>query len=217
MFKHAIFVTVIGLIIIITPFTAHARPVSYKDSWTVMLRNDGEQNSAHMHYTFDRKHSLGLRVRYDREQDTTFTGAQLNRLFKRWNTLDSQANLYGRIGLGTVNEGQTLLGREGELGLFLGASGDWETRRYFISGALEHWEQGDFGTETSLHNRLGIAPYVAGTGALHTWLMVETHYRPNKDEQLGATALVRLFKGPSLLELGVDTDGDALLNYFHRF
>ncbi len=196
---------------------SQARPVSYPEGWTLMLRHDAEANSAHVHYTTDPRHSIGLRLRYDREAEAFFTGAQINRLFKRWNEVDSQANFYGHIAVGQVSD-QSALGRGDELGLYAGLSADWETRRYFISGAIDHWEQGDFGTKTRLHNRLGVAPYVANTGALHTWFMLESHYRPDRDEdKFGATALVRFFKGPGLLELGVDNDGAPVLNYIHRF
>ena len=201
----------------LTPI-AQARPVSYTDSWTVMLRNDVEQNSAHLHYTFDRRHSLGLRLRYDRDSDSVFTGAQLNRLVKRWNETDSQANIYGHAALGLVtDEAPSASARPDDVGFFLAASADWETRRYFTSASIDYWDQGRFGNEISYHSRLGIAPYIAGTGALHTWIMVEGHHRPQDDTPLSASALLRFFKGPSLLELGVDTQGEPLLNYIHRF
>ena len=200
---------------------AEARPVSYPDAWTVMLRNDVNQNSAHIHYTLDTQHSVGLRLRYDREGDFTFMGAQLNRLINRWNKVDSQANLYGRVAIGHVtdnlDDGELRLKRESDEGLFLGVSGDWETRRYFVSAAAEHWDNGRFGEFSEFHGRLGIAPYVANTGALHTWIMVEGHHRPESRDKVGASALLRFFKGPSLLEVGIDDTGEPLLNYIHRF
>jgi len=206
---------------LLSAHAAQARPVSYPDAWTVMLRNDADQNSAHIHYTFDTQHSVGLRLRYDREGDFVFTGAQLNRLIKRWNKVDSQANLYGRVAIGQVTDNldssEMRLKRESDEGLFLGVSGDWETRRYFVSAAAEHWDNGRFGEFSSFHSRLGIAPYVANTGALHTWIMVEGHHRPESRDKVGASALLRFFKGPSLLEVGVDDQGQPLLNYIHRF
>lgn len=212
------FTMVVGVL----PLAATARPVSYPDAWTLMVRNDVDQNSLHAHYTFDTRHSIGLRLRYDRDGDFVFTGAQLNRLIKRWNKPDSQANVYARIAAGRVSDDKDALEarpkRDDDYALFIGASADWETRRYFVSGALEHWDNGDFGSKSSAHARLGIAPYVANTGALHSWLMVEGHYRPDRDEnETGASALVRFFKGPALLELGVDDTGEPLVNYIHRF
>lgn len=203
------------------PLVAEARPVSYPEGWTVMLRNDVNQNSAHVHYTLDTNHSVGLRVRYDREGDFIFTGAQVNRLMKRWNKPDSQANIYGRIGLGYVSddrdESEMRLEKDGDAALFIGVSADWETRRYFVSAAAEHWENGRFGEFSSFHSRLGIAPYVANTGALHTWFMIEGHHRPESQDKVAASALLRFFKGPALLEVGLDDRGEPLLNYIHRF
>ena len=203
------------------PASAYARPVSYPDGWTIMIRNDADQNSAHVHYTFDMRHSLGLRVRYDRDGDFTFTGAQLNRLIKRWNKPDSQANIYGRFGFGVVSDdhdsAEMRPARDDDTAMFFGLSGDWETRRYFLSASAEHWDNGRFGSTSSYHSRLGIAPYVANTGALHTWIMIEGHYRPEREDELGASALLRFFKGPALVEIGVDDNAHPLLNYIHRF
>lgn len=203
------------------PSVAQARPVSYPDAWTVMLRNDVNQNSVHVHYTLDTQHSVGLRLRYDREGDFTFTGVQLNRLMKRWNKINSQANIYGRVAIGQVtdnlDDNELRLKRDSDEAIFFGVSGDWETRRYFVSATAEHWDNGRFGEFSSFHSRLGIAPYVANTGALHTWVMVEGHHRPESRDKVGATAILRFFKGPSLLEVGVDDQGEPLLNYIHRF
>ena len=197
---------------------AEASPVSYPDGWTLNLRNDRVQNSALAHYTIDTEHAIGARLRYDRDGDFTFVGAQLNRLVKRWNQPNSQANIYGRIALGKVfDDNSGPLKRDDDEAIFLGVSGDWETRRYFISAAAEHWENGRFGEFSNFHTRLGIAPYVANTSALHTWLMVEGYNRPESRVKTGAIAIIRFFKGPSLVELGIDDQGEALLNYIHRF
>ncbi len=217
MHRFAILIAATGLLTV----PAQARPVSYPEGWTLMIRNDADQNSTHVHYTFDTRHSFGVRARYDREGDFVFTGAQLNRLMKRRNTRDSQANIYARIGAGIVADDKDASElrpeRDNDSALFLGLSADWETRKYFVSGAAEYWDNGRFGETSSLHSRAGFAPYVANTGALHTWLMAEGHYRPQSPKKTGVSALVRFFKGPALLELGVDDDGAPLLNYIHRY
>lgn len=205
----------------ILPNVAEARPVSYPEGWTLIVGNDVNQNSALIHYTLDTEHSLGLRLRYDREGDFVFTGAQVNRLIKRWNNADSQANIYGHVAIGRVSdnldESELRPERDNDAGLFIGASADWETRRYFVSAAAEHWESGRFGEFSTFHGRLGIAPYVANTGALHTWFMVEGLHRPESRDPVSARALLRFFKGPALLEAGIDDTGEPLLNYIHRF
>lgn len=198
---------------------AQARPVSYPGGWTLMIRNSADQNSLHAHYTLDKDHSIGLRVRKDRDADALFIGPQAVRLIKRWNKPDSQANIYGRAAIGLVTDisDSPLPARADDIGAFIGVSADWETRRYFTAARFEHWQQGRFGNRSLYHARLGVAPYVANTGALHTWIMVEGHYRPKTDNELGATALLRFFKGPGLLELGIDTQKQPVVNYIHRF
>ncbi|WP_371396247.1 hypothetical protein [Fretibacter rubidus] len=218
--------TAILIVIIAASFMslpANARPVSYPGGWTVMLRNDVDINSAHIHYTPDPKHSVGARIIYDRKGDFIYTGVQVNRLIKRWNKVDSQANIYGMVSAGLVtDETSGPFKRRDDGAGFIALAADWETRRYFVSASAEHWERGQYDDETAYHGRLGIAPYVAGTGALHTWVMVEGHHKPESDglvknDNVGATALLRFFKGPSLLEVGIDDQGEALLNYIHRF
>lgn len=221
--RQLLVITAVLLTYGLTALPAQARPVSYPSGWTVMLRNDADINSAHVHYTPDPKHSIGLRVVYDRQGDFIYTGAQGNRLIKRWNKRDSQANIYGMVSAGLIaDETSGPLARADDAGGFIGLAADWETRRYFISASAEHWERGHYGDETLYHGRLGIAPYVAGTGALHTWFMIEGHHRPESSgprqrEKLGATALLRFFKGPSLVEVGIDDQGEPMLNYIHRF
>ena len=41
--------------------------------------------------------------------------------------------------------------------------------------------------------RLGFAPYIAGYGALHTWLMYELHNMPEYDDALISNFVLRLF------------------------
>ncbi len=200
---------------------AQARPVSYPGGWTLIFVNDVNENSALAHYTLDSQHSLGLRVRYDREGDFTFTGAQINRLVKRWNKPNSQANLYARIGAGVVTDNldsaEMRPDRGTDAAFFLNASADWETRRYFTSATAQYWNNGRFGDTSNFKGRLGVAPYIANTGSIHTWIMAEGRYRPQNQNELGAAILLRFFKGPALLEVGVDDEGEPLLNYIHRF
>ena len=211
----AIYLSILALFVAIT---AQARPVSYPEGWTFITQHNDVQNSALAHYTLDTQHALGLRARYDRNGDYTFIGPQLNRLVKRWNKPDSQANIYARAAIGAVIDDQSgPLRREDDIGLFIGASGDWETRKYFISATAEYWDNGRFGNFSTFHGRLGIAPYVANTGSLHTWIMIEGRARPQSNDTYSSAALLRFFKGPALLEVGIDDEGEPLLNYIHRF
>ncbi len=200
---------------------ADARPVSYPGGWTLMQVNEAESHSLHIHYSPSPKYSIGLKVEDMGYQDHIFYGGQYNRLLKRWNKPASQANIYLKLGAGIAdgqfNEGLDKTQAAG----FARLSGDWETRRWFTGGDIHVYATED---ETMSHQsiRLGVAPYVADTGALHTWLMVQVDHRPNLDETLGAekltaTPLIRFFKGSGLLELGYSTNEEPLVNFIYRF
>ena len=61
-------------------------------------------------------------------------------------------------------------------------------------------------------------PYEGDSGDLHTWLMLEGDHRPSDPDTVTATPLVRLFKGPLLLELGYNlTANQPLMNFTYRF
>jgi hypothetical protein len=57
--------------------------------------------------------------------------------------------------------------------------------------------------------RAGVAPYVAGSGALHTWLFLQAGRVAAPGRQFEVTPVVRLFKGPVLAEAGVSHRGSA--------
>ena len=65
--------------------------------------------------------------------------------------------------------------------------------------------------------RLGFAPYIAGYGALHTWLMYELHNMPEYDDALISNLVLRLFKSTNLLELGIDQNKNTTINFIKRF
>ena len=65
--------------------------------------------------------------------------------------------------------------------------------------------------------RLGFAPYTAGYGALHTWLMYELHNMPENDDALISNFVLRFFKSTNLLELGMDQNKNTTVNFIKRF
>ena len=47
--------------------------------------------------------------------------------------------------------------------------------------------------------------------------MLQVEHMPKRDEEVVVTPLVRLFKGTTLVELGVSDEGEALANWIVRF
>lgn len=203
-----------GLALTALAAPASARPVSYAGGWTLMQENNGMYSSLHAHYSPTATDSVGLYVEQNWDMDTTFTGLQYNRLVKRWNAPASQGNVYFKLGAGAASP---FAGGDADLASFAGLAADWETRRVFVSYDVR---ARDFGPDESVTHaaRLGVAPYVAEFGALHTWAMVQVENSPEADESLTFTPLVRLFKGPLLIEAGytVETE-EFMLNWTWRF
>ncbi|ABI75601.1 conserved hypothetical protein [Hyphomonas neptunium ATCC 15444] len=203
-----------GLALAALAAPASARPVSYAGGWTVMQENNGMYSSLHLHYSPTATDSIGLYTENNWDMDAVFTGLQYNRLVKRWNAPQSQGNLYLKLGAGAADpygeDGQRAAG-------FAGLAADWETRRVFVSYDVR---ARDYGSDQSVSHaaRIGLAPYVAGYGDLHTWAMVQVENHPEADNPVQVTPLLRLFTGPVLVEAGYTLEEDRfLLNWIYRF
>ena len=191
-----------------------ARPVSYPGGWTLMSMNDGDRYSTHVHYSPTAKYSLGYRAEYWREFDFQVHALQLNQLLKRWNKKHSQANLYLKTGVGLTNPDHP--GDVEPLG-FAVLAADWETRRYFVSYEGRLTASPDVSENFRHKARLGVAPYIADFGQVHSWIMLEARHAPESRNEFVITPLLRFFKGPSMLETGYSSSGKILFNFIYRF
>ncbi|MEL6363661.1 MAG: hypothetical protein AAFR11_02335 [Pseudomonadota bacterium] len=196
---------------------AHGRPVSYQGGWTAIEQTDRQSSAVWIHYTLNPRLSLGYRGEWDRGQDYVFQGAQATALAKRWFGENYQANLYGFAGAG-VAYGVDDNAAGARPAAFVGVLADWETRRWFLSYKARAIEAGEVDASAAQAARIGYAPYEGDTGDLHTWAMIEIDHRADNPEPVGVTPLVRLFKGPMLLEAGWSVlDDEPLFNFTYRF
>lgn len=174
-----------------------------------------ELNRLHLHYSPTSSNSYGLSSEYLRQEERKNFNFQWNHLLLRKNTTISQANLYLKS-----ETGFSVQHDHAEPNLRLGLSGDWETRRYFVSYELSERYSGDY-DDGSFHQkaRLGIAPYIAPYGSLHTWLMLQFEHHPEEisSSKFRVTPLVRLFKGDYLTEFGIDDEKKLLFNLIVRY
>lgn len=196
---------------------ADARPVSYPGGTTVMLMNDGDKNTAHIHYSPTAKTSVGYKFEYWRDRDFTLNAVQMNNLLKRWNKKDSQANLYLKSGFGVANAYDGENDGETSAAGFTGIAADWEDRRYFVSYQNRYTEAGEIDDFYQQSARVGYAPYEGDYGDLHTWLMLQIDHMPEADNNFTVTPLVRFFKDVHLLEAGMNNRGEILFNYVFRY
>lgn len=192
---------------------AWARPESYPGGVTAITTNDGLANAALLHYTPNPHWALGYRLEHRRESGANLHLGQVNALLHRWNAQGWQANWYLKTGFGAAHQD----GNTAPAG-FAGMALDWENRRCFASYENRGlWVGQDTEHSFSQKVRTGIAPYVAEYGALHTWLMLEVTHAPGSEHTWRATPMVRLFRGTAMVEAGMDTRGDILLNAAWRF
>ncbi len=206
--KYFIFIAVTFFIAL----PAQARPVSYPTGWTVMLMNDKDSNSSHIHYSPTAKYSVGWKHEYMRDSKANIDALQVNNLIKRWNKKGEQANFYLKSGVGVAYDDG-----EFEPAAFTGIALDWETRRYFTSYENHLLYAGDIDKHITHKARVGIAPYIGNYGDLHTWLMLQTDYDAGADDSFSVTPLVRFFKGNSLFEAGYNFDEALQVNFIQRF
>lgn len=211
--RHLLFF-ILGATLLVT--YAQARPISYPGGWTVMSMNDGDKNTLHIHYSPTIKTSLGYKIEHWRDREFTLNAIQVNKLIKRWNKQNSQANLYLKSGLGFAYSDNGSFNHEFEPSGFVGIAGDWETRRLFASYQNRYTEAD--GISISLFKaRIGVAPYQGDYGDLHTWFMLQVEHSSENEDEFIITPLVRLFKNVHLLEIGVNNNEEVLFNYIIRF
>lgn len=197
--------------------TAQARPVSYPGGWTAMVMNNGDRNSAHIHYSPTADLSVGYKYERWDEKNYDIHAVQMNNLLKRWNNKHSQANLYLKSGIGVgLVRGEGAADDTG-LAAYTGLATDWEDRRFFVSYENRFTKVEGIDDFFQQSARAGVAPYIGDYGDLHTWLMVEVEHSPEAKDKYTVTPLVRLFKGVHLVEAGFSTHGDVLFNYVYRY
>ncbi|MCD6035981.1 MAG: hypothetical protein K0R63_1722 [Rickettsiales bacterium] len=195
----------------------YARPVSYAGGWMAMQMNDGDGHSLLLNYSPTAKYSVGYKGEYWNEKEWQFHGVGLNNLLYRWNNPDSQGNLYLSSGAGVAYSDFGTYDGKAQAAGFTGIIADWEDRRFFVSYENRLTYAGDIDQSFTERGRLGIAPYVAEYGALHTWFMVQFDHKPGMEDVFTVTPLVRLFKGSALVEVGVSDQKDVLLNVTYGF
>lgn len=187
---------------------AHARPVTYPGGRMSMTEVDGSAVATQIDYTLSRQLAVGAYALTREGGDRHSAGALANVLLMRKNTEDSQSNVYVMAGAGPSWVRRSDDGRDTVASGFVAAEADWETRRWFVGAAAKLSVVGG-DAELGWRTRLGVAPYIADSGKLHTWTMLQVGRSAIEGREVEVTPLVRLFKGTVLAEAGVSHRGRA--------
>ncbi|HEX2859247.1 MAG TPA: hypothetical protein VHP58_03510 [Alphaproteobacteria bacterium] len=193
------------------PVGVWARPITYPGGTNVMVGHDPMMDMVHADYTLNKDWALGWGSTYYREMNVSSHGPQVTRGW-RWNYPDSQANVYitGGAGPTFVNDAARPSG-------WGGVSVDWEDRRWFTQAGANFHKTSNGPDYLWQSARVGVAPYIAEAGQLHSWLMVQVDHTPGSRKTWSATPMVRQFYGDYLWEAGVSTRGGVMVNLMKTF
>ncbi len=211
---RAYFRSLLFIAIIFSGHSAMAHPVPYKGAFSVMTWNQPYFNDTMAIYSFHRNAAIGASYMrmdmMDGEMKTTIP--QLNILAKRWNELDSQANIYMIGGFGSYEFDDGSNSRTKTTAL-AGLETDWESRKYYLSAKLTGlWPSIDENTYVQTY-RAGISAYPAEFDEMSSWLILDVQHINRRERELTVTPVIRLFYRNVLTEVGASFTGDWMLNF----
>ena len=189
---------------------ARAHPVPFKGSRSVMTWNQPHFNETMFAYSFDRRMALATQyMRMDmRDGEMKAVIPQLNVLAKRWNELDSQANIYFVGGGGTYEFDDRV-----KTAALAGMEADFETRKVYVSAKLTGlWPSFDENTYVQTY-RAGVAPYEAEYDEVAAWLILDVQHINRREREVTVTPVLRAFYRNVLGEIGASFTGDFMLNF----
>ncbi len=204
------------LIIILFPLYSFSHPSSYEGGLDLMGSSHSKYQNLELVYS--PKYWLGTGLVLERSPKLWESIAiQLGLLVKRWNLPAAQGNLYILAGPGYGSKFNLKEDKDTDLLYRVGAQADYETRQIYTF--VKYTEQRFFSSNNHLYKRLelraGFAPYLAKFTELNSWLILKTIFINDfKDVIYVPTA--RLFYKNFLIDLGVDLDGGAQLNFMVR-
>ena len=192
-------------IILLSSISAH--PVIFKNGKVFWVSQTPSFNDIRFGVSQTSNWLIGGRVLVDRKSNETFALINNNYLAKRWNSRNSQANIYllSSVGVNTKNSKS--------MGTF-GVHGDWENRQLMVMQMLEYYSHTSSWVSSS---RLAYSPYTVDYSKMSTWLIAQYRIEYNNDEfSYMFIPVVRFFKGNYLLEIGSNGD-DSFFTFMTHF
>ncbi|MEA9357154.1 hypothetical protein SHI21_13095 [Bacteriovorax sp. PP10] len=208
--------TVSCLFLSIMGTKAEAHPVAFAGSYSIMTWNSKEMSDWMFTHSFTSNYSLAARyLRLDtKDGERTFYIPQVNFLLKRWNELDSQANIYLSLGHGGEKVNSSFKNTSS-----VALETDWESRKYYVSFRedvlISHKNSDRNVYQTKV--RAGFAPYLAEFNEMNTWFILQGDTSNTMDKDFKLTPFIRLFYHNVLTEFGVSSKGDAQFNFMVHF
>lgn len=170
-----------------------------------------------VNYAFTARDAAGAGALYMRSddkrrsrdvQELTYT-----RLAQRWNTKESQANLWLVGGVGAV-QGNDFSGSK--LLLAPGVQVDYETTRVYVSAAARLYRARGINHDYA-SVRAGFSFYEVDYEETQPWLIVEARRMRGLSDKLEITPMLRLINKGYFVEAGVNNSRQWRLNFMYIF
>jgi hypothetical protein len=157
-----------------------------------------------LNYSVTNRYAVGGSSYYRQGKDSTaeFGIGQLNYLIKRWNELDSQANVNASVGFGGRHDSV----KNDAVAVYGALEADYETRRMYSQVSAETLQSDDNVQFSRYRGRLGVAPYKSDFDGLNTWVVMQVDIMPEMDESVRVTPMFRFFYNNFVLEAGASLD-----------
>ena len=204
------------LITFLLPLVSFSHPSSYEGGFDFMGSSHANHKSIELIYS--PKFWLGTGLIMERRPKLWESASiQLGYLAKRWNLPAAQGNFYLLAGPGYGSKFDTSNNKVTDLLYRVGLQADYETRRIYTFA--KYIEQRFFESNELINNRLelraGYAPYLAEFTELNSWIILKAVFTKELKE-VTYIPTARLFYKNFLVDLGVDLDGGAQLNFMVR-
>jgi hypothetical protein len=207
----------LAVVIAVSIGSAHAGPMGFKDSWMAMGDFGPNWREAWVNYAVTPRDAFGAGMIYmrvdDKRKTRTLSELTYTRLLHRWNTKESQANVWLLGGVGSV-EGNDFSG--GKLMLSPGVQFDYETTRVYVSAAGRLYRASgvnhDYGAV-----RAGFSFYETDYEETQPWLIVEARRMRGLSDKLEITPMLRLINKGYFVEAGVNNSRQWRVNFMYIF
>jgi hypothetical protein len=196
---------------------ACAGPMGFKDSTMAMGDFGPNWREAWVNHAITARDAFGaggLWMRSDdRRRVRRFAELSYTRLVQRWNTEDSQANLWFVGGVGPVT-GNDFSGTRTMAAP--GLSADWETTRLYVSGTVRLYRASGLKHDYAAV-RAGFSFYEADYDETQPWLILEARRMRGLSMRTEVTPMLRLIHKRYFIEAGVNTMKQARFNFMYIF
>jgi hypothetical protein len=188
-------------------------PMAFKDSWMLMTEASSQSKDLMLNYAFTGTDSLGVGYHNWKTEDLQHkiehSGVNYTRRLARWNTPDSQANLWLVVDAGNTKVPTAFAGINAgsRMGIMPSVQFDWETTRlYFLLGASTL--RGSNGLKVDTYKtQVGFSFFEAQFDEWQPWLILEGKRMTKLMDKTEVTPFLRVIHKSLYLEVGANTDG----------